>query len=112
MRRHAFPGIHAALSPHAARLLLLTSLCASASACGSDPGTEPLDAVPGPSPADARPRPGDAGLPADGTGVAHVPAAGAFAGTGRLILQDGAIIDTTNLTIDEQPYTGGPGAEI
>jgi hypothetical protein len=111
MRRHAFPGLHAALHRRAARLLMLMLTCAAPSACSSAPGEQPGDGSPGPVP-DASASPGDAGQPGDGLDVAHVPTAGAFAGAGRLILQDGAIIDTGSLMVDGQTYAGGPGDDI
>jgi hypothetical protein len=112
MRRHPFPGTHAALVRRAARLLLLVLPCAGPSACSSDPGEQPLDAPPAFAPVDASASPGDAGQRGDPLDVVHVPAAGAFAGTGRLILQDGAVIDTTSLTIGDLSYPDGPEATI
>jgi hypothetical protein len=112
MRRHASPGIHAVLHRRAARLLLYASLCAGPSACSSDPGEQLGDGSPSAAPMDANAPAGDAGQPGGALAVEHVPAAGAFAGAARLILQDGAIIDTTRLTIDDLSYPGGPGDEI
>jgi hypothetical protein len=110
MRRHPCPATRAALVRRAACLLLLALPCTGPSACSSDPGEQPLDAAPVLSPGDASAPASDAGLRADD--VAHVPPGGVFAGTGRLILQDGAVIDTSNLTIDDVSYPDGPEATI
>jgi hypothetical protein len=107
MRRHPFPALHAALVRRAARLLLLALPCTGPGACSSDPGEQPVDAPLAPA---------DAGASADagrgGLAVPHVPAAGAFAGTGRMILQGGAVIDTTSLTVGDLSYPDGPEAAI
>lgn len=110
MRRPAFPDIHAALYRCVARLSLIALLGTAPSACDSGPGEQP-DGSPVPGP-DADVPASDASQPAPPLAVAHVPPAGSFAGTGQLILRDGAVIDTTALTIDGQSYGGGPGAEV
>jgi hypothetical protein len=115
MRSHAFPWIHvpavasasraAALHWRAARLPLLLALCACPSACSSDPGAQPGTDGGG------SPAPGD-GTAGDIGPVAHVPVDGAFAGSARLILQDGSVIDTDALTVDGQSHDGGPDDDI
>jgi hypothetical protein len=82
------------------------ALLALLGACGSDPSADGPDAQPGQ--ADGGASDGGPG----GSPVAHVPAEGAFAGTGRLILQDGAVIDTDSLTVNGQGYARIPGAAI
>jgi hypothetical protein len=78
------------------------ALLALLGACGTDPTSTPgADAGPPPPPSDA----GTGGKPIGGP-VAHVPAEGAFPGTGRLILQDGDEIDTDTLTINGQAFAG------
>ena len=101
MRRHPCPATHAARFRRAACLLLLALPCSGPSACSSDPGEQPLDAAPPLAPADA-------GQRGDELEVVHVPAAGAFTGTGRLILQGGAVIDTSSLTISGLSYPDEP----
>ncbi len=99
------PRARSKLAWRAACLALLALL----GACGSDPsrgGGSGQDALPGQT---------DGGASDGGPGgapVAHVPAEGAFAGTGRLILQDGAVIDTDSLTINGQAYARIPNATI
>ena len=105
MRRHAFHGIHAARYPRALLLLLCVG------ACSGDPDEERRDSSPALTP-DASNLGSDAGEPGDALDVAHVPPAGAFSGTGSLILQGGVTIDTDNLTVDGQTYAGGPGDDI
>lgn len=124
MSRHAFPLLHISVSPRArsavawpeprarskvarpAACLALLALLALLGACGSDPPADRGDPDALPAPVDA-----SAGAP-EAAPVAHVPPEGASAGTGRLILQDGAIIDTDSLTVNGQGYAAIPGAPI
>lgn len=89
-------------------LLALAVLAVLANACSS--GEVRTDGG-----ADALPLPdagGADGMPAGPGAVAHVPEAGAYPGTERLLLQDGAVIDTDALQVDGTSYPGGPGDGI
>jgi len=119
MSRHAFPLLHISVSTRArtavacpeprarSKVAWPVACLALLAACSSDPST-------GGGGPDALPRLSDGGASDGGFGapVAHVPAGGAFAGTGRLILQDGAVIDTDSLTAGGRGYAGVPGDAI